>query len=154
MQQDCTCCYICNMKSSKAGSKLDSVGMTASVLCAIHCATVPLLITTLPLLGLGFLANPWLEWSMIIFALFIGTYAIGSSYFRVHHRILPICFLIIGFLIIVAGHLFITTWHEAIVIPIGGLLIATAHFFNYRYTGSCETGNSVFHLKHIHQTKS
>ncbi|HEY2583370.1 MAG TPA: MerC domain-containing protein, partial [Mucilaginibacter sp.] len=58
------------MKVVKHKSGLDNVGMTASVLCAIHCALVPLLITSLPLLGLGFLANPWLEWSMIILALF------------------------------------------------------------------------------------
>ncbi|HEY8783887.1 MAG TPA: MerC domain-containing protein [Mucilaginibacter sp.] len=63
------------MSSQKRGSKLDRIGMTAFTLCAIHCAIVPLLITSLPLLGLGFLANPWFEWGMIIFALFIGIYA-------------------------------------------------------------------------------
>jgi hypothetical protein len=108
--------------------------MTASILCAIHCAIVPIIITTLPLFGLGFLANPWLEWGMITVALFIGVYAIGLSYFRSHRKFLPMGLLLTGFLVIIVGHLFVSGWREAIVVPIGGFLIATAHFFNYRYT--------------------
>ncbi len=122
--------------------------MTASVLCAIHCAIVPILITSLPLLGLGFLANPLLEWGMITLALFIGFYAIGLSYFRTHHKPLPIILLTTGFLVILAGHLLITGWHEAIIVPVGGLLIAAAHFFNFKYTGMCLKGDTMFHLKH------
>ncbi len=125
--------------------------MTASILCAIHCAFVPLLLTALPLLGLSFLANPWVEWSMIGFALMIGVYAIGSSYWFTHRKVLPIALMAAGFLTIIAGHLFITDWHEAIIVPIGGLLIATAHFFNFKYTGVCKAGDSFFHLTHSHQ---
>jgi phosphoglycerol transferase MdoB-like AlkP superfamily enzyme len=142
------------MRPNKNSSKLDNIGMTASLLCAVHCAIVPLLITSLPLVGLGFLANPFIEWSMIIFALCIGVYAIGLSYFRIHHKRLPMALLITGFLIIIAGHLFITSWKEAIIVPIGGLLIAAAHFVNFRYTGMCRTGSSIFHLKHTHSEKA
>jgi hypothetical protein len=141
------------MKPPKQSSRLDSIGMTASILCAVHCALVPLLITSLPLLGLGFLANPWVEWSMIIFALLIGVYAIGFSYLRSHHRILPMILLIGGFMIIIAGHLYITSWREAFIVPFGGLLIATAHFFNYKYTAICSGDNTLFHLKHSHPHK-
>lgn len=150
MQHYCFYLYICNMLPSKHASKLDNVGMTASILCAVHCAIVPFLITSLPLLGLGFLANPWVEWSMIIFALLIGVYAIGSSYLKIHRQLLPVILLAIGFLIIIAGHLFITNWHEAVVVPIGGLLIAAAHFFNFRYTGLCKRQGGHFHLGHAH----
>ena len=150
MQHNCICYYICNMPRSKSTSKLDNIGMTASVLCAVHCAIVPLLLTSLPLFGLGFLANPWVEWSMIIFALGVGFYVIGSSYFNIHRKLLPMCLLIVGFLIIIGGHLFITSWREAIIVPIGGLLIATAHFFNFRYTGICRHENNRFHLKYGH----
>ena len=134
---------------SKHDSKLDNIGMTASVLCAVHCAIVPLVITSLPLLGLGFLANPWIEWSMISLALVIGIWAIGLSYFRTHRRPLPLVLLIIGFLIIIAGHLYITSWREAIIVPIGGLLIATAHFFNFKYTGVCRMNHKRIHFSLI-----
>jgi hypothetical protein len=145
--------YIYMMIREKYSSKLDSAGMTASVLCAIHCAIVPLLITVLPLAGLGFLANPLVEWSMIIFALVVGTYAIGSSYVRTHHKRLPLVLLIAGFLVIIAGHLFVDGWHEALVVPLGGLLIATAHFFNLRYSSACDGNHSIFKLTHSHAEK-
>jgi len=150
MQHNCIKYYICTV--IKHGAKLDSIGMTASFLCAIHCAIVPLLITSLPLFGLGFLANPWLEWGMIIFALLIGVYAIGLSYVRTHHRFLPMLLLIIGFFIIIAGHLLIRSWREAIIVPFGGLFIVAAHFFNFRYTGACKRTDGTFHLKHRHPT--
>ncbi len=146
--------YICNMKSSpKHSSRLDSVGMTASILCAVHCAVVPLLITSLPLIGLGFLANPWFEWGMIVFAVFIGFYAIGLSYMRSHHKLLPLILLAGGFAIIIVGHVYVHSWREAFIVPFGGLLIATAHFFNYKYTAVCSADNTLFHLKHSHPHK-
>ncbi|WP_091155069.1 MerC domain-containing protein [Mucilaginibacter pineti] len=125
------------MDHHKTSARLDSIGITASTLCAIHCAAMPLLFTSLPLLGLGFLANAWVEWGMIIFALIIGTYSIGLSYLRAHRRPLPLILLVGGFAIIMLGHAFIHGWPEAIVVPAGGLLIAVAHFVNYKCTGDC-----------------
>jgi hypothetical protein len=139
------------MISSKHHSKFDNIEITASVLCAVHCAIVPIILTSLPLFGLGFLANPLIEWTMITLALVIGIYAIGLSYFRTHRRPLPMILLITGFLVIIVGHLFITSWREAIIVPIGGLLIATAHFFNFKYTGACREEHKQVHLIHRHQ---
>ena len=145
MQFSCDSTYICRVERTKYTSKLDHAGMTASVLCAVHCAIVPLLITVLPLAGLGFLANPFVEWSMITFALFVGCYAIGSSYFRIHHQALPVLVLMFGFLVIIVGHIWVHGWREAIIVPMGGLLIATAHFINYRYARNC-TKHEHHHL--------
>ncbi|MFD0764312.1 MerC domain-containing protein [Mucilaginibacter lutimaris] len=130
--------------------KLDNIGMTASTLCAIHCAAVPVLFTSLPLVGLGFLANPLVEWVMITIALVVGVSSIGNSYFKEHHRILPLALLIAGFLIIIIGHLFTKGWIEAVIVPVGGLTIALAHFVNYKYAGTCKAGNSFFHITHPH----
>ncbi|MBB5394045.1 MerC domain-containing protein [Mucilaginibacter sp. AK015] len=130
--------------------KLDNVGMTASTLCAIHCAAVPVFFTSLPLIGLGFLANAWVEWIMIIIALVVGISSIGTSYFKEHHRVLPLLLMLAGFVTIIIGHLFITGWVEAIVVPAGGFTIAAAHFVNYKYAGTCNAGDSFFHLKHGH----
>lgn len=143
------CCiynYICSMRLLK----LDNIGMTASTLCAIHCAAVPVFFTSLPILGLGFLANPWVEWAMILLALVIGVSAVGGSYLNAHRRPLPVVLLILGFVTIILGHIFTTGWLEAIVVPAGGLTIALAHFFNYKYAGTCQTGSSFLHVKHSH----
>ena len=136
-----------HMNFQKASSRLDHIGITASTLCAIHCAIVPVLFTSLPLLGLGFLANTWVEWGMIILALMIGTYSIGLSYLRTHRRPLPLILLITGFSIIISGHIFISGWAEAVVVPVGGLLIAAAHFVNYKCTGTCRHDGKVGELE-------
>jgi len=139
------------LQNPKLTSRLDNIGMTASTLCAIHCAVVPLIFTSLPLLGLGFLANPWFEWGMIILAFIIGVSSISLSYFRTHRRLLPLTLLTIGFLIIIAGHLFITNWIEGIVVPLGGLTIAVAHFVNYKYAGMCKVCDHEGHIHMIHE---
>lgn len=134
--------------------KLDNIGMTASTLCAIHCAAVPVFFTSLPVLGLGFLANPWVEWSMILLAIVVGVSSIGNSYLRSHHRAFPLILLITGFVVIIAGHLFTKGWLEAIIVPIGGFTIAVAHFINYKYMGTCQAGDNFLHIKHAHPPKN
>ena len=145
MHHSCICGYICKMEIVKITSKLDSIGMTASTLCAIHCALVPIFITALPLIGLGFLANPWFEWGMIILAFMIGVSSISSSYFRMHKRLLPLLLLSLGFTVITLGHVFFSGWVEGIVVPLGGFTIATAHFINYKYIGACKVCNHDLH---------
>ncbi|GGB30403.1 MerC domain-containing protein [Mucilaginibacter rubeus] len=138
------------MDFQKLSPRLDNIGITASTLCAIHCAVVPLLFTSLPLVGLGFLANAWVEWGMIIFALVIGVYSIGLSYWRTHRRSVPLFMLVSGFVIIMGGHAFTTTGKsEAMIVPVGGLLIAAAHYVNYRYTGACNHDHKTYKLKKV-----
>jgi uncharacterized membrane protein YhaH (DUF805 family) len=137
------------MDFQKLSPRLDNVGITASILCAIHCAAIPVLFTSLPLIGLGFLANACVEWGMIIFALLIGFYSIGLSYRRVHHRPVPVIMLLLGFVIIMAGHAFAAGKTEAFIVPVGGILIAAAHFVNYRYTDACNHDHKTYKLKKV-----
>jgi len=138
------------MASRKLGSRLDSIGMTASTVCAIRCAIVPIILTFLPLTGLGFLTNPLFEWGMIILALILGVSSIFLSYFRTHKRALPLFLLVIGFVAVIAGHIYLRGWVEAIVVPLGGLTIAVAHFVNFKYVGVCNSSDHFFHIKHSH----
>jgi hypothetical protein len=138
------------MASRKLGKRLDNLGMTASTLCAIHCAIVPILLTFLPLAGLGFLTHPLFEWSMILLALLLGVSSIFLSYFRTHRRALPLLLLCSGFVLVIAGHIYLKGWEEAIIVPLGGLTIAAAHFVNYKYVGVCSNKDHFFKLNHNH----
>ncbi len=141
-------CCICAVETKRRHSRLDHIGITASTLCALHCAVVPLVLTFLPLTGLGFLTNPVFEWGMIVLALLLGVSSIFVSYFRSHKRALPLLLLLAGFVLIIAGHIYLRGWLEAIVVPLGGLTIALAHFLNYKYVDKCSTETHFFHLKH------
>ena len=145
--------YICHVKDHRTYKRLDTFGMTASTLCAIHCAVVPLLLTFVPLLGLGFLADPVFEWGMIILAVLLGVSSIFLAYLRTHHKPLPLILLLAGFAAIILGHLFLKGWAELIIVPLGGLTIAAAHFVNFRYVDACSTTTHFFHLKHGRHAK-
>ncbi|MES2446579.1 MAG: MerC domain-containing protein [Bacteroidota bacterium] len=120
---------------------LDQTGVVASLVCAIHCALLPFAITILPLLGLTFLANPIFEIVMIALSLCIGLMALLTSY-RSHQQKSPILLLSLGFIFIVLGHLIENT--EAVLIPIGGLMIAFAHLVNIKANKNLSTHQ---HLK-------
>lgn len=116
-------------------SRLDQIGITASLACAIHCAALPFLISILPLWGLSFLADSWVEIGMICLSLLIGFWSLGTS-FPKHKKIIPMGVLLLGFVLIAAGHYFIENL-EAVLIPLGGFTIASAHFINWRYSRVC-----------------
>jgi hypothetical protein len=116
---------------------LDQLGITASTLCAIHCAVVPLLMTVLPLFGLSFLANESVEFTMILISLVLGIWSLSVSYRKQHRRPLPVLILTFGFTLIGIGHLIGHDSLEPILIPIGGLTIAAAHFINMKFVKWC-----------------
>ncbi|MET1057132.1 MAG: MerC domain-containing protein [Pedobacter sp.] len=124
------------MKSFIKHDRLDHLGITASIACAVHCAALPLAITALPMLGLEFLANIWVEISMICLSLLIGILSLRLSYPK-HQKVLPVLILVMGFLFIGTGH-FVFERLEAVIVPIGGFTIAAAHLLNWRYSRSCK----------------
>ena len=122
------------MKSRFNSQLFDKVGMSASVACAIHCALLPIVLTLLPIVGLEFLANPALELSMIVLSLGLASIALSSAY-KKHRKALPFVILMLGFSFIALGHLI--AGMESYLIPVGGLLIAIAHYINLKLTKTC-----------------
>ncbi|KIO76108.1 hypothetical protein TH53_16850 [Pedobacter lusitanus] len=125
------------MALSKTSQQLDRLGMTASTLCAVHCALVPIFLTTLPLLGLEFLSNEWVEISMIIISVFLGVLSLSMSYRKQHHKLLPFFILFTGFALIGIGHFSGIESLEPILIPLGGFTVAAAHLVNWRLNKVC-----------------
>ncbi|MBD8488242.1 MerC domain-containing protein [Echinicola sp. CAU 1574] len=73
------------MKNSFVGIHLDFIGFSASVACAIHCVALPFLISVLPFIGLGFLMNHWIEYSVILLSFFLAVFALSHGFWN-HHR--------------------------------------------------------------------
>ena len=112
--------------------RLDVVGAGASFLCAVHCAAMPVLLSTVPLAGLEVLASHQLEQAFVVSAALFGFFVIGSGYCR--HRLawVAIAFLA-GIAALVTGAFFV---HEpvvhAVLLASGGVLLGTAHATNRR----------------------
>lgn len=109
----------------------DALGIATSVVCAIHCAALPLVLTSLPLFGINIIHNNVFEAGMITLAFVIGSIALFHGYKRHHHRSLPLLVFSLGFIFLVLKQ-FATAYEIALLIP-AVVFILTAHFFNYRF---------------------
>ncbi|MEI9957599.1 MAG: MerC domain-containing protein, partial [Ferruginibacter sp.] len=58
----------------------DALGITTSIACAIHCALLPIIVTTLPVFGINIVNNMAFEWGMIALAFVVGSYALFHGY--------------------------------------------------------------------------
>lgn len=113
----------------------DRIGMTGSIVCAVHCALLPLVFAALPTVGLGVLASWGFELGFVLFAtaLAIGSLAWG---YRRHGRYRAWMFLLPGLLMLWTAVWYPALHHAAIphavAMTLGGTVIAVAHLFNLR----------------------
>lgn len=108
----------------------DAIGITTSLACAIHCAVLPLLLSSLPVLGIDILDNPVFEYFMILLAFAVGSGALYHGYKKHHHRMLPLSLFTLGMLFLLGKQL----WHQAhllLLFPAVAAIIS-AHFVNFR----------------------
>ena len=108
----------------------DALGVTTSLLCAIHCAVLPLLFSSLPFLGIDVIKDKAFEYGMIGLAFLIGVIALSHGYRRHHHKLFPVFIFTAGFMFLVAKE-----WLPHLEIPfllLAVLLIILAHYQNYQ----------------------
>ncbi|MGO4289319.1 MerC domain-containing protein [Chitinophaga sp. RAB17] len=117
---------------------LDTIGIGASLACAVHCALLPLLITVLPLLGSHILENEKLEYGLLFFSFGVGCLSLGRGYFRHHRRIAPLLIFTVGFALLLGGHFGIAGGYwEPVVIFTGAAGVTGAHILNLRRCKQC-----------------
>jgi tetrahydromethanopterin S-methyltransferase subunit C len=119
----------------------DGIGVATSLACAVHCAVLPLILTSLPLFGINIIHNNFFEAGMIALAFAIGSVALYHGYKRHHHRILPLLIFATGFIFLVLKEIVIT--YEILLLIPAVVFILSAHFLNYHF---CRKAN------HCHST--
>ncbi|HEY0180133.1 MAG TPA: MerC domain-containing protein [Dokdonella sp.] len=127
---------------------LDRTGAFVAVLCAIHCAAVPLVLATMPSVTLALLswkdphhrAAMWLlrasrwEWLVVAFALGFAATSLALGFAR-HRRLHPALLLVLAallFAVAIGSPLSIVPgWHAGFAV-LGGAALAAAHVTNLR----------------------
>ena len=127
------CTFVLFMKSK---INWDAIGISASLACAIHCALLPLFLTSLPLFGINIIHNIYFEAGMVLLAFGIGSYSLYHGYRRHHHSSLPFTLFILGIILLVLK-LFFIQYENWLLIP-AVILIIVAHILNFR---SCRVHN-------------
>jgi ABC-type Fe3+-siderophore transport system permease subunit len=109
----------------------DALGITTSVACAIHCAILPVVLSSLPVFGINIVHNQWFEFGMIILAAIIGLYALFHGYKKHHHKLSPLLIFLAGIICLIAKQY----WHQFHWLFLVPAVVATilAHALNYRF---------------------
>ncbi|HEY2344422.1 MAG TPA: MerC domain-containing protein [Xanthomonadaceae bacterium] len=128
-------------------SLLDRIGATGSLLCAVHCAAVPLVLAVAPAIGAGF-ANHGFEIGFIAFASLLGLTSLVLGY-RLHRIGHALALLVPGIALLWCGVL-VDALHEnpiahAIAMATGGTMLATAHVLNLRLSHAHAHGAACEH---------
>jgi hypothetical protein len=122
-----------------ATASLDRLGASASMLCAIHCAALPVALAALPALGLAWLNSQWVDWSMVVLAacVALGAHRKGIA---LHKRCFPAVVALTGLLMIMAAICLLggSVTHHYIQAS-GATLVAGSHFLNRRFCRDCQT---------------
>jgi len=108
----------------------DALGITASLACAIHCALLPLFLSSLPLFGVNIIENVQFEYLMIGIAFAVGAYSLYHGHRKHHHSWLPLTLFSIGIICLLAKMQW-HDWRHWFLVP-AVICIVTAHFINYR----------------------
>jgi hypothetical protein len=120
---------------------LDRAGATASFICAVHCALMPLVITLLPLVGLGWLADERIEWALVIAAGIMGVSSLCLGY-RVHRNRRAFAALSVALVLLASGRIaehHKMGWIGVAMVVCGGLTMVIAHALNYKLCRTCHS---------------
>ncbi|MDQ2703339.1 MAG: MerC domain-containing protein [Pseudomonadota bacterium] len=113
----------------------DRFGLAASMLCAIHCALLPLAIALLPSIGIGVWLGDGFEQAFVVFATLLGLFTLIWSYRR-HRAVRALWLLLPGLAVLWVGVLYAPLHHalvpHAVAMTFGGTLVGLAHLANLR----------------------
>ena len=121
----------------------DFMGIATSVACAIHCAFLPLVISSLPVFGINIINNSHFEWIMIGIAFTVGCLALAHGYQRHHRDMKPLLVFTAGFIFLILKQFFYK--HEFLFLAPAVSLILYAHFLNFRYCAHSRACNTPAH---------
>jgi hypothetical protein len=120
-------------KSGALKINWDKLGMSLSLLCAIHCLAMPFVITLLPLAGAAFNLDLATELLLIGSSIVLSGTILYKDYRRHHHSFRPLGVLIAAVLLITLLHLVSLPLSYKWLESSGGILLFVAFLVNRKY---------------------
>ncbi|TRZ42855.1 MerC domain-containing protein [Robertkochia solimangrovi] len=115
---------------------LDLIAMSSSLICAIHCAAVPIVFSFTSMTSLRFLHNPIIEWTFILIGIVFVVLSLWPGYRKVHKSSKPLLLVIAGFTMIALSRLHFSELWEMMNTVTGAVLVSIAHWVNWKLTRS------------------
>jgi uncharacterized membrane protein YoaK (UPF0700 family) len=108
----------------------DAFGIAASVACAIHCAVLPLILSSLPLFGINIIENQGFEFLMIALAFVVGVYSLYHGRKKHHHSYYPMVLFAAGISLLFIKSILHS--HSLMLLLPAVSLVVIAHYLNYK----------------------
>jgi uncharacterized membrane protein YoaK (UPF0700 family) len=108
----------------------DAFGIAASVACAIHCAVLPLILSSLPLFGINIIENQGFEFIMIALAFIVGVYSLYHGRKKHHHSFYPMLLFAAGISLLFIKSMLHS--HNLMLLLPAVSLVVIAHYVNYK----------------------
>jgi hypothetical protein len=151
-------------KSDQVRLAIDKVGVFASLLCAVHCIAMPLLLTVMPLLGLSFFLDSGFEKGFVIVFIVIAILNTCWGY-KDHKKHSVLVLSLVGSTLLIISNFFYSHshghahhdhshhghghMHEAvrpqdssenlILLIVGALMLAGGHILNGYFCKKCSS---------------
>lgn len=114
---------------------IDRFGATGSLVCALHCALLPLLVAALPSLGFAAWLSDDFERGFVLFASLLGVFSLAWGWRR-HRAMRALGLMLLGLAVLWAAVLY-PPLHQSLVphavaMTFGGTLVGVAHIVNLR----------------------
>jgi cellulose synthase/poly-beta-1,6-N-acetylglucosamine synthase-like glycosyltransferase len=130
-------------------TKLDRIGYISSIVCALHCTVMPLVLIAFPILSLSLFVNETFEWVFLSLSLLLGMTSLCFGY-KKHKSFKAFPMLATGLVLIVIGRIMHQhTVHQKeihidlynIILFAGGILVALSHKINSMLCNTCTKCN-------------
>jgi MerC mercury resistance protein len=121
---------------SPSHARIDLLGMYVSLVCALHCLTVPLLVTVLPLAGAGVVLGGSLEVLFIAASVALATGSLCWG-FRRHRRWRVLIVLGAALTMIAVGRFLASEPYELMCVVMGAAALAGGHLLNRYLCRTC-----------------
>ena len=115
---------------------VEKVGVFLSLLCAIHCLALPLILFAAPYLASSIAFSPMAEWVLVIGSFGMALLLLWQD-FRKHRQPMPLFFLGLAVLIKLVDTLVGMKSIEWIFGLSLGVFITLAYWFNYKHKTAC-----------------
>jgi MerC mercury resistance protein len=119
-----------------SSAHVDIVGTCVSLVCAVHCLSLPFLVTVLPLAGAGVLLGGELEVLFIVASVALATGSLCWG-FRRHRRGRVFVVLGAALTMIAVGRFLASEPYELVCVVVGAVVLAGGHLLNRHLCQTC-----------------
>jgi MerC mercury resistance protein len=124
------------MRLAPSRIALDRIGTVLSMTCALHCLLTPVLVASVSLGALSWLAGEGTEATLLAAATALAAVVLGWGW-RAHRRLESLGLFAVALMLVGAGRFLVPEAAETPMVVAGGLSIALAHVVNARLCRSC-----------------